>query len=237
MVALGGLVFASLQPLREQTRFRTARDRIDAVVREARELAMRSGEPVVLAFDPVTGRLSVTGLEPDGAAERENAAEQSPPAIDLLLDPRLRLTARPPSGDADAASAVPRDAAAVAVTPDTSWMDRPFEPWRLAVFLPDGTLLLARAAWLGRGGTDAEAEDRAAGEGDDEPSPSWRLTIHPWTGEPSWTDAAAAAVFAVDEPAADEPAQDPGDDASFGDDAEPWFEAGDADAPWTEAGP
>ena len=70
MVALGGLVFASLQPLREQTRFRTARDRIDAVVREARELAMRSGEPVVLAFDPVTGRLSVTGLEPDGAAER-----------------------------------------------------------------------------------------------------------------------------------------------------------------------
>jgi hypothetical protein len=199
-------VFASVRPLREDARLRTARDRIDTIVREGRELAMRFGEPVAVVFDPATGRLEATGLEqvagdgvlgaaaavtemvdvaaiaagPDPADPAEAAIR---PSIDL--DRRLHLTMRPPAADVGSWSDADRGEDA-GFDP---WAGGGLEAWPLAVFLPDGTMLLSRTAWL----RPAEVESAGAAA-TESVSPGWRLRIHPWTGEPIWMDEAAAGL-------------------------------------------
>ncbi len=200
LAVLGALVFASVRPLRAETRLRTERDRIDSVVREARELAMRSGEPVAVVFDPATGRLEAAPIEDRaGTPAEEGAADAGVrPSIDLA--PGVRLSVQSPA-DEEPAMAVADRGDGDGDGPDP-WSDAPLEPWRLAVFLPDGTVLLSRSAWLRPGGAtpDAEAEDRPI-------AAAWRLGIHPWTGEPVWVDEATT--------------------IDAGDGLEPWDEEGD----------
>lgn len=213
--ALGGIVFASLRPLRDAARTRAGMDRIDAFVRDVRDLAMRSGEPVTVELDPLSGRLhaewltappgmrgtlgagaGVTGAgggDADpwaGAGGIGGAFDDDPrrveePWAELRLDARLRLTASRPDPEAmDAlgggssfemagaqagAGGEFEGGAAAAMFGELDPLDA--EPVRLVVLMPDGTTLLARSAWLT--GTDVSVH---------------RLDVHPWTGEPGWTD-------------------------------------------------
>lgn len=243
VAALGGIVFATLTPLRDSARTRSAADRIASFVRDVRDLALRTGEPVVIALDPVAGRLEAEWLlappEERGGAGVRAAAEpmvdpglfDEPSAGDgtagvrfdddverrtveepwarLALGRGIRLSPLPPDvldpdggddlgfGDPLGTAAPPASGGADAGLADSlagavADLFEDAAPVRLLVAMPDGTTLLARPAWLR--GPDGSVR---------------RLDVHPWTGEPTWTELGRAAsdLDGPEDPkAADEPA-------------------------------
>lgn len=110
----------------------------------------------------------------DGGGDERRVQE---PWAEFVLDRRLELSAMRPEMDEtlamDTAAAARGLPPGTQVRPDFADPVAMFdeaEPVRLVVFMPDGTTLLARPAWL-RGVDDA----------------LWRMDVHPWTGEPAWS--------------------------------------------------
>jgi type II secretory pathway pseudopilin PulG len=184
LIALGAVAMpVAIDSLRERA-FTSAADRIENQLLLARAYAQSGGEIVQVVYQPETSTIQAQRFDPDAAGRPAPASSQPAAAFDdQPAQPAALLEAGSWASQslADGLSIVSR--APQSHDPATSldaMMDRPQEPppttdvVRLAIYLPDGSALIADPVWL-------VDDDGRVG----------KFTLNPYTGVPRFERAAA----------------------------------------------
>ena len=201
VLALAALSFPALIGLLDQRRFDGAGDQLGELLRLARAHAQATGEPVEVLYEPEPRVVRARVFRLDDAASGTDPADDELPLFDAedaptpetvipdgwahrVLPDGVHLARRPPAADDVETGWSELDDRA----PDPVRLPSEDPPFRLAVFLPDGSALLGRPAWVHDG------EGRLA-----------RLSVDGWTGLATIQDAPPV----TEEPGIDAEMDDP----------------------------
>jgi type II secretory pathway pseudopilin PulG len=182
LLALGGLVLPALFDRMSQRAFEASAEIVRSQLLLARAHAQATGEPIEVVFEIGPPRVAARRFDADLATlePREDATDEealgtlriAEPWADRVLADGVWIAEGPGEMEGEMAGAgVGLEIGAA--TDEAAESRETAQPMRLALYMPDGSAVLAETVWIR-----------------DEHGRRGRLTVNPWTGLPSFEQTA-----------------------------------------------